>query len=210
MKKPLRRQPVQERGQQRLDRILDAADSLFAEVGYDRATTNAIAARAGASVGSLYQFFGDKRAVLEALAQRYQDQLRAVHDSVLTEDTARLPLPEVYERVLRALAEFYSRNRGFPPLFHGAATNNELAEVGQRLLQECVGRVEGMLSVRAPHLSSERRSLLATINVEVIRALLPLASSGDERFRESMLSEIKKMLLGHMAAEVGEGRRAAR
>ena len=201
--KPLRREPVQERSQQRIARLLDAADELFAEVGYEQATTNAIAARAGASIGSLYQFFDDKHAVLEALARRYEEQLRAVHDAVLTPQTAQLPLPEIYDRILRALADFHARNRGFRPLFHGSATSGELATAGEMLRQECIGRVEGMLAVRAPELPAARRKLLATINVEVTRALLPLSESGDAKFRERMLGEIKTLLLGYMQQAIG-------
>lgn len=193
------------RGQQRIDLLLAAADALFAEVGYDQATTNAIAARAGTSIGSLYQFFGDKRAILEALAQRYKEQLHAVHEAVLTSENARLPLAEIYDRILRALADFHARNRGFQRLFHGTGSPGELATAGQALRDECVARVEQMMALRAPRLAAGRRRLLATINVEVIRALLPLAESGDARFREGMLTEIKKMLLSHMAGEISEG-----
>jgi AcrR family transcriptional regulator len=196
-RKLFRRQPVQERGQQRIDRILDAADELFAEVGYDQTTTNAIAARAGTSIGSLYQFFEDREAILKALADRYRKQLHAVHDAVLTPQTAKLPLSDVYDRILRALADFHARNRGFQPLFYGSPVG-ELAEAGRVLMQECIERVEQMLAVRAPALSPSRRKLLATINVEVIRALLPLSESSDESFREQLLSEIKALLLGHM------------
>ncbi len=200
-KTTLRRQPVQERGQHRIESLLDAADAVFAEVGYERATTNAIAARAGASVGSLYQFFDDKRALLDALTQRYHTQLRAVHELVLTPETAQLPLEEIYDRVLRALADFHARNRGFQPLFHGSSTTEELAAAGRALREECINRVEQMLQVRAPGMSPERRRLLAVINVEVIRALLPLSESADEQFREGVLGETKKLLLGYMAKE---------
>lgn len=203
-KPTLRRQPVQQRGQQRIERLLNAADALFAEVGYEQATTNAIAARAGTSIGSLYQFFDDKQAILEALAQRYRDQLHAVHDAVLTPENAHLPLPEIYDRVLRALADFHARNRGFRPLFYGSATTGELSAAGEALREECIGRVEQMMALRLPKLAPERRRLLATINVEVIRALLPLSESGDELFRQTMIDEIKKMLLGYMAGEISE------
>lgn len=209
MRKALRRQPVQERSQQRITRILDAADALFAEVGYEQATTNAIAARAGASIGSLYQFFEDKHAILEALARRYKEQLHAVHEAVLSPQSARLPLPEVYDRILRALADFHARNKGFRPLFYGSATSGELAAAGEVLRQECIGRVEQMLAIRAPGLPPARRKLLATINVEVTRALLPLSESGDAAFRERMLGEIKKLLLGYMQEAVGEDERRA-
>jgi AcrR family transcriptional regulator len=194
----LRRQPVQARGQERIKKILDSADEVFAEVGYEGATTNAIAARARTSIGSVYQFFPDKQAILQALAARYKEQLEALHETVFTPQTARLPLPEVYDRVLRALADFHARNPGFRPLFWGSATSAELAEAGRVLLGECIDRVDGMLAVRAPDLPAERRLLLATINVEVTRALLPLSESGDERFREQVLGEIKALLLGYM------------
>src|SRR5258707_5795593 len=56
----------QKRGVLRVEEILHAAGALFAEVGYDKVTTNLIAARAGISRGSLYQFFPDKEAIAQA------------------------------------------------------------------------------------------------------------------------------------------------
>ena len=77
----LRRRPVQERSAARVQRMLDAAAALLDEVGYEATTTSQIAARAGVSVGSLYQFFPDRRAVLQALAtrsfERFSEQLDA-------------------------------------------------------------------------------------------------------------------------------------
>ncbi|QSB05686.1 TetR/AcrR family transcriptional regulator [Natronoglycomyces albus] len=70
----LRRLPVQERSAARVSRMLDAAASLVEEVGYDRLSTTAIAQRADVAIGSVYQFFGDKRSLTEALSQRYIDQ----------------------------------------------------------------------------------------------------------------------------------------
>ncbi|GGS18755.1 MULTISPECIES: TetR/AcrR family transcriptional regulator [Actinokineospora] len=67
---PLRRQPVQQRSAQRVQRMLDACANLIDELGYDGVTTTLIAERAGVAVGSLYQFFPDKRAVVQALTQR--------------------------------------------------------------------------------------------------------------------------------------------
>ena len=67
----MRRQPQQARSQERVRQILDVAEQLFVEMGYDSTTTRAIAARAGISVGSLYQFFPDKEAILKALAIQY-------------------------------------------------------------------------------------------------------------------------------------------
>src|SRR3954454_149059 len=74
----LRRTPVQERSAARVQRMLDAAAALLDEVGYDATTTSLIASRAGVSVGSLYQFFPDRRAVLQALAVRSFERFAGV------------------------------------------------------------------------------------------------------------------------------------
>src|SRR5579859_3967630 len=80
-----RRIPTQDRGRQRVERILDAAAKVFTEAGFEAATTEAIAARAGASIGSLYQFFPSKQALFNAIAQRYLDKTRATFARVLAE-----------------------------------------------------------------------------------------------------------------------------
>ncbi|WSQ08018.1 TetR family transcriptional regulator [Streptomyces sp. NBC_01231] len=66
----LRRAPVQRRSAERLTRILDACADLLDEVGYDALSTRAVALRAEVPIGSVYRFFGNKRAMADALAQR--------------------------------------------------------------------------------------------------------------------------------------------
>lgn len=72
-----RRRPVQERSRRTVECILDAAVHVFGEKGY-AATTNHVAERAGLSIGSLYQYFPDKDALLAALHARHLDQV-ALH-----------------------------------------------------------------------------------------------------------------------------------
>ncbi|MEU0336111.1 TetR/AcrR family transcriptional regulator [Streptomyces sp. NPDC006193] len=66
----LRRAPVQRRSAERLTRILDACAELLDEVGYDALSTRAVAERARVPIGSVYRFFGNKRQMADALAQR--------------------------------------------------------------------------------------------------------------------------------------------
>jgi len=66
----LRRAPVQRRSAERLTRILDACADLLDEAGYDALSTRAVAARAEVPIGSVYRFFGNKRQMADALAQR--------------------------------------------------------------------------------------------------------------------------------------------
>jgi AcrR family transcriptional regulator len=67
---PLRNEPVQARSTARLTALLDAAASAIDELGYERLTTAMVAERAGASIGTVYRYFPDRIAVLQALATR--------------------------------------------------------------------------------------------------------------------------------------------
>src|SRR5262249_26217425 len=84
----MRRAPVQERSAVRVGRMLDVCARLIDEVGYEATTTTMIAKQAEVSVGSLYQFFPDKRAVVQALARRNLDTYLARLADVLA--TSRL------------------------------------------------------------------------------------------------------------------------
>lgn len=68
-----RRRPRQRRSEQTRDRILDAAVDVFTRFGYDRGTTNRIAAWADVSVGSLYQYYPNKDAIIAELVARHLD-----------------------------------------------------------------------------------------------------------------------------------------
>lgn len=72
-----RRRPTQERSRQTVDAILEAAAEVFEAEGFD-GTTERIVERAGVSVGSMYQYFPNKSALLVALAERYADEMQAL------------------------------------------------------------------------------------------------------------------------------------
>jgi AcrR family transcriptional regulator len=71
------RLPKRARGKQRVAALLQAAAAVFAEKGYEAATMTEIAARAGAPIGSLYQFFPVKETLADALVQNYASMLAA-------------------------------------------------------------------------------------------------------------------------------------
>ncbi|MEE1793980.1 TetR/AcrR family transcriptional regulator [Streptomyces sp. BE308] len=77
----LRRAPVQQRSTERLARILDACAELLDETGYEQLSTRAVAVRAEVPIGSVYRFFSNKRALVDALALRnlnsYADRITA-------------------------------------------------------------------------------------------------------------------------------------
>lgn len=71
-----RRQPTQKRAKERVERILIAASELIAETGSDAVRMTEVAARAGVPIGSLYQYFPDKAAILHMLAVRFMERMR--------------------------------------------------------------------------------------------------------------------------------------
>jgi len=70
----MRKTPTQERSRALVEAVLDATARVLVEDGYDRASTNRIARRAGVSPGSLYQYFGSKADVVSTLGRRHVNQ----------------------------------------------------------------------------------------------------------------------------------------
>ena len=71
-----RRAPIQQRSRERLEKILAVAGELIAARGGDQLKMSEVAERAGISIGSLYQYFPDKGAILRTLAERYNAESR--------------------------------------------------------------------------------------------------------------------------------------
>jgi AcrR family transcriptional regulator len=87
---PGRRKPRQARSLYKIELIFEAAQRLIEEGGVDKLTTNAIAETAGVSIGTLYQYFGDKHALLEALVVREMQRLSdSVRERILEEPPRR-------------------------------------------------------------------------------------------------------------------------
>jgi AcrR family transcriptional regulator len=108
----MRRKPQQTRSQQRVDHLLDTAATVFEEVGYEAATTNAIAARASVPIGSLYQFFPNKESIMEALVERYLHELQPI----FTYDPAQ-SLSALMSQLIDNLVLFKESHAGFEVLF---------------------------------------------------------------------------------------------
>jgi AcrR family transcriptional regulator len=194
--RPARRR--QARGQRRIEVILDTAAQLFAEMGFEAASTNLIAARAGLPIGSVYQFFPNKDAIAEALADRFVERLRETQ-AIFGPEIEYLPLDELIDHVFHLLVAFHLAHPGFQALFTGSMVSPRLAAAVQGFLQAVVARAEAMFAVRAPQLSSERRARCARVSVELVRALLPLVVASDPSQRDAMIAELKAAQRGYLA-----------
>ncbi|HEY1012422.1 MAG TPA: TetR/AcrR family transcriptional regulator [Herpetosiphonaceae bacterium] len=145
-----RREPVQERSKQLVAWILDAAVQVYDQRGYAAATTTRIAERAGISVGSLYQYFPDKHAILVALAERHIAEGRELALRLLGEALREPPPLEALIRLF--VAEFLALHRANPTLHRLLFEEIPLpASVRARLREaeaELVAAVAGLLAAR--------------------------------------------------------------
>lgn len=116
--------------------LLEAAAQVFDREGLS-ATTNRIAARAGYSVGSLYQYFANKAALLEALATRHVDQAVEAVRSILTD--ARVeppPLEELMASLVDVLIELHDDRRELHALMYRAVSRTGIAARRVELLEQ--------------------------------------------------------------------------
>jgi AcrR family transcriptional regulator len=111
----LRRVPRQARSRERLARMLDAAEALLVAEGPAALTTTRVAAAAGVSVGSLYQYLPDKEAIVEALAGRYL----AEFEGLMAELAAQAPFDDPVGTLIDAFAARYRERPGYRALWFG-------------------------------------------------------------------------------------------
>jgi AcrR family transcriptional regulator len=189
----------QERGKKRMAALLRAAGQVFADVGYENATTNAIAARAGVSPGTLYQFFPNKQAIAEALANAYAAQNQALHESILDPSADEVPLRDLIDRLVGPFLEFRRNAPGFDTLFVGSVVSRELAERVQALHQQMQQRIAHLIQMRAPHLSAKMIQTAAETSVQIVKGMLPLALNGSAKQREVGERELKLVLERYLA-----------
>jgi AcrR family transcriptional regulator len=185
----------QARGERRIGDILDAALALFAEAGYDRTSTNAIAARAGMSPGSLYQYFPNKEAIAEALSRRLLEQLREAHAAAFdATEAAGLPLADLVSRVVDPLVAFHVANPGAKAL---------LGDRGQPLHDGVTDRVAALLRLRAPQLDDAAVLRTATVAVQIVAALMGPIVAAAEPERAALVHELKRALTGYLVPPDG-------
>ncbi|HEX4250983.1 MAG TPA: TetR/AcrR family transcriptional regulator [Pseudonocardia sp.] len=106
-----RKTPRQQRSREMVARIIDAAARVLTEHGYDGASTNRIAATAGISSGSLYQYFPNKDAIVTAVLERFSDQLVARIDAQLAA-TMTMSWRDGGRALLAAQFEVFEQNIG--------------------------------------------------------------------------------------------------
>ena len=192
----LRRVPQQDRGQRRIDRILDAAIEVIAEAGVEGASTNAIAARAATSVGSLYQFFSNKDAIVHALAARYVAEFEALKDRVMAPEVADRPLPEMMRGIVEPIAAFCLANPAYRHVFAATTTPGARRSPEEAAMHDAVVRkVESLIARRTPWVPPVQRHVTAVVQVETVHEVIFHAQGRPETEATAIVEELIRMLV---------------
>jgi len=170
-----RKRPRQQRSKDTVDTILAATTRVLKQVGFDGLTTNAVAERAGVSIGSLYQYFPNKEALVLALIDRHSEEMNAAILKELAR-VAQLPIAEA----VRAVIELTIRAHAIDPQLHRVLTE-QVPRIGKlarlRELDNISHRmVAGMLATRRAELAVENLELAAFVLVSAIESIVHRAA----------------------------------
>jgi AcrR family transcriptional regulator len=174
---PAARAPKRERGKQRVAALLDAGAALFAERGYQATTMTAIAERAGAAIGSLYQFFPSKEALAEALFDRFAE--RAAASFARVEERAPGSSPaELADLMIRHKLGLRSDREAAE-----AALSSAIAGIVERRkpLGDAVrARIAVLLRSMNPTLTKDEASAASVMIGQILRMVPALAADEEE------------------------------
>ncbi|WP_323118310.1 TetR/AcrR family transcriptional regulator [Burkholderia alba] len=192
------KQPQRERGRARVAALLEAAGAEFAQKGYEGATMTAIAARAGASIGSLYQFFPTKPQVAAALLDHYLERLAAAFRA-LREQAASMPLPALAEKLTRSLVKFRATHPAFVML--AETYGHALPGVGG-IRQRVRGEIASVLAELAPDLAPDALDLHAAVVQQLMKAAVALNSDTSFKRRDAAIVQLEALMLHYLSESV--------
>jgi AcrR family transcriptional regulator len=209
----LRRQPKQKRSQQRVERILEAAAEVFASVGYEAATTHAIASRAGTAIGSLYQFFPDKLAIFHALEARHMEQVKAIHSQLMTPEMAQLPLEQMVQQMVETFAVYFEHPGPKIVYIQYCVAPEMFKYFDDSFTQGLIKEFATLLRLRNPALSQEKSELLAEVCIQCYNSLLFVAlrsdyprgsAKGNRTHRNQLYEEVQELMVAYLRPYVGD------
>lgn len=199
----VRHRPVQQRGRIRFGSILTAARSLLLEAGLEGFTVEDVAARAGIPVGSVYQFFPNKLAIVAELDA--QDTAALVCD--LRSAAVRFPSADWQGEtndLIDHIAEHWAADPSRSAVWlamRSNATTRSLAAQRSRALAEAL---QPIIRELTPHMADTDRGTVAQVVVEMSQSLLHFSVS-DGRPNADTVRELKRMLRAYLRAVALDG-----
>lgn len=189
---------MQARSRERLRRVLDAADEVLAGEGPDAFTTTRVADTAGVSIGSIYRFFPDKAAIVEALAVRYWSDFEDLVAGVAEADEAQ-PLDDPVGAVLDVLVAGFRARPGFLGLWFGGLRTEAVRDATRPTRTAIARSIARILQRHWPDASPPTLARVAEMAVLAGDGLLREAFRRDRSGDSDVLAESKAMLRAYIA-----------
>src|SRR5262245_8899765 len=190
-----RRLPSQARSRQRVQRLLDTADALISSEGVGALTVPLLAARANVPVGSIYQFFPDKLAVVDAVAAHYMqlalDELEDLIDHVVTS-----PWDVAVDTVVEHFAGMYRDHPTFRELWLNGLLSPSARETDRRNNDDLAALLASALRQRPEFRHARRLTLMCRTAVEVTDGLLRYAFTLNPSGDRATIDELKRLVSG--------------
>jgi AcrR family transcriptional regulator len=196
-----RRSPRQARAKQTIDVVVEAAARVFTEVGLEQATTNRIAEVAGVSVGSLYQYFPSKHALLSAIFDRESERLQQAFLRIAGERGLD-DVPAVIRAYVAETLDVFERNAPLyrmlleeVPRFAGLGPTHEVDVRAARALRLLLEAARARI---APvDLDVASRLLVRTLRYNTLAVLRePLVGQARDAFIEELSAMLANYLFG--------------
>ncbi len=189
-----RKRPLQARSRATVEALLEAAAQILAARGYERSTTDAVAERAGVSIGTLYQYFQNKESLVAALIRHHIDEI------VVTVGAALSIRPDVsIEDLLLALIRAGLAAHRVNPALHKVLAEEVPRAAYPIEARDLSGRLQAMIEAalqhKAPGIPAPRRRLVACIIECTIEALTHRAVVEAPDWLESGLIEEETLAL---------------
>jgi AcrR family transcriptional regulator len=196
-----RRTPSQKRSRERVERILTVAAGLIAEEGSDALRMSDVAEQAGISIGSLYQYFPDKAAVIRSLADRFN----AYGLECTARDLAGVrDLAGLKEAVGRAVDGYFQMFLELPAMraiWSGTQADKTLQDIDLADIRNHAALLEDVVTRLRPDVDRARLSAATLALMQSLCANVRLAVSLDRAEADALLAATKRILAREVEAE---------
>jgi AcrR family transcriptional regulator len=203
LRTPLRRLPAQRRSAERVQRMLDACAEILDEDGYDGLTTTRIAQRAEVAIGSVYQFFPDKRAVAQALALRNLDRFGERVSRRLAEDDFD-HWSDTVGAIIEIFVDMHRTVPGFRVLRFGDVADVNLLDAAADNNSVVADRLRRLIVERFGVADTPELARALAISVEAGDAVLKMAFRRDPDGDPAIVAEAERMIHAYLAHHISD------
>ncbi|GJH21721.1 TetR/AcrR family transcriptional regulator [Caballeronia novacaledonica] len=190
-----RRKPAQQRSRERLDRILEVAQQLIAEKGSEHVKMSEIAELAEISIGSLYQYFPDKRAIVRTLAELYADESRRCVREALDAVQDKAQLLDAFASLVDQYYEIVMDKPVMRDISSALRSDKELMSIEIAESRACGALLAAAIRRVTPRADSKRVSALAFLIWQLGEETMRLAVAHKRSEGAMLVDAYKRMSL---------------